>query len=369
MNVEIYYTIPSVWMALASPGCLLHKARLALADMADQLWIVTRCDLSAGTQTFQSVGSLVGEDAFNAGQKLLLLVMLPVFRPYLLWPAAVAALLLLPVVLFLRRLQQLKKEASEIRKEQAYLVCDLERTISELECAREESYQQQQFMKRLAMVLSHDLQSPFRFLISNTEILHERLRLRDYKDSEALSLELKQSGEKTLQFLNDFTIWMKSISNSYKVRPERVSLPLLFEDLATFFGGQLHYKKNTLQYSVQGFTEIVTDRELLRIVLRNIIDNANKHCSEGTIVLDAGVVQGAGVITVCDNGNGIPEPVLAKVKEAILNHDQGMVNASPEGRQGYKFIAHFAYLLQMELTVDSKPGNGTCVRLGGLAID
>lgn len=56
--------------------------------------------------------------------------------------------------------------------------------------------------------------------------------------------------------------------------------------------------------------------ELLRILLRNLIDNAVRHTPPGTSVrIDIGHEQGAGYLSVSDDGPGIPEQERARVSE------------------------------------------------------
>lgn len=56
--------------------------------------------------------------------------------------------------------------------------------------------------------------------------------------------------------------------------------------------------------------------ELLRILLRNLIDNAVRHTPSGTSVrIDTGYEHGAACLSVSDNGPGIPEPERARVSE------------------------------------------------------
>lgn len=56
--------------------------------------------------------------------------------------------------------------------------------------------------------------------------------------------------------------------------------------------------------------------ELLRILLRNLLDNAVRHTPSGTSVrIDIGHEQGAGYLSVSDDGPGIPEQDRARVSE------------------------------------------------------
>jgi two-component system sensor histidine kinase QseC len=58
------------------------------------------------------------------------------------------------------------------------------------------------------------------------------------------------------------------------------------------------------------------DAALLRILLRNLIDNAVRHTPEGTTVsVSIGVDRGHGYLSVSDNGPGIPSEEMPRIAE------------------------------------------------------
>ena len=58
------------------------------------------------------------------------------------------------------------------------------------------------------------------------------------------------------------------------------------------------------------------DAALLRILLRNLIDNAVRHTPAGTAVrVSIGLAQGQGFLAVSDNGHGIPSEDMDRVAE------------------------------------------------------
>lgn len=71
-----------------------------------------------------------------------------------------------------------------------------------------------------------------------------------------------------------------------------------------------------LELAEGGEVAVRGNPELLRILLRNLIDNAVRHTPSGTSVrIDIGHEQGAGYLSVSDDGPGIPEQEREKVSE------------------------------------------------------
>lgn len=279
---------------------------------------------------------------------------------------AIVSISVIAILFLLKKMQSLKKENMLIADEQQQLIKELDQTMTALEDYKEVTVQQQGSMKRIAMVLSHDLQSPFRFLVSSSETLYQSITEKEEDNAAILSLEIRNSGEKMLNFLTDFTIWIKSISEGYQLKQEKVNPADMFSKIACFFSEQLKRKRNALSYEVIEDITIITDKELLKIILRNIVDNANKYNTDCIIKLEARQEAGFGTIVITDNGRGIAAPVLERIKD-VLRHEIVCVTDTDD-KQGYKFIAHFSGLLNIETNIYSEPGKGTCIRLENLNI-
>jgi signal transduction histidine kinase len=270
------------------------------------------------------------------------------------------------VIFLVRRMQSLQKEKNLIAAEQQLLIKELDQTVTALEDYKEAAFQQQDSMKRIAMVLSHDLQSPFRFLVSSTESLYQSIAKKDEGNAAILSLEIKKASEQMHLFLTDFTIWIKSISEGYQLKLEKVNLSDLFKKIDCFFSEQLNRKRNMLSYEIHADVSVITDKELLKIIVRNIVDNANKHNSECIIKLEVRMKEGNGMITISDNGKGMSAFVLEKINHTIHYNTESITQT--DDKQGYKFIAHFTRLLNIKTTIYSDPAKGTCIQLEGLKI-
>jgi signal transduction histidine kinase len=304
----------------------------------------------------------------NNKGKTFLIESAEVSSPYFVLLLVIAGMSILSVFFFVKRINKLKKETDIVVREQKLLIDNLEKTIVALENSKEEAFLQQSSMKRIAMVLSHDLQSPFRFLVASTETLYHSIVNNNYGDARRISIEIKRSGEQMLRFLMDFTIWIKSISKSYNLRTAVVDVHDLFEEMESFFSEQLRCCDNILTYKSDEPVMIAIDKDLLKIVIRNIIDNANKNCTNGTIRMEIKREGKHCTITIEDNGKGMTTVVLNKIKDIIRQEGLYAADSNTGDKQGYRFIAHFARLLHIEIDIESQPQRGTKIQLNKLTI-
>lgn len=99
------------------------------------------------------------------------------------------------------------------------------------------------------------------------------------------------------------------------------------------------------------------DKDLLTQLFANLIENAIRHCPQGTVIaLDARVESGALQVTVADNGPGVPQAERDKVFQRLYRLDKS------RGTQGYglglSLVRAVADLHEASITLgDAQPGS------------
>ena len=107
-----------------------------------------------------------------------------------------------------------------------------------------------------------------------------------------------------------------------------------------------------------------TDKNLLGIVLHNLISNAIKHTRSGTIVVSAEQERGYYKISVIDNGQGMNPETLLRVNDPSPGHMlSNLSNDNELGGTGlgYILIQEVLELLQGSFRVYSEEIKGTIV--------
>jgi signal transduction histidine kinase len=109
---------------------------------------------------------------------------------------------------------------------------------------------------------------------------------------------------------------------------------------------------------------VTSDGELIRLILQNLIGNAVKYSTRGTVRVHAKQEEdgraGLWTVSVSDEGPGIATEHLNNIFEAFR---RGAIHGQSGVGLGLAIAARAAKLLNAELTVESKVGTGSTFRL------
>jgi signal transduction histidine kinase len=107
-----------------------------------------------------------------------------------------------------------------------------------------------------------------------------------------------------------------------KSRP--VAIRRLFSDLAASFAAVLERKRAEIRCDVEGVESCVADREKMKQVLMNLVDNSLTFCDEGCVVELMARRKGREIeISVSGNGWGTSEEDLPHLTEMFYRGKQG----------------------------------------------
>ena len=202
--------------------------------------------------------------------------------------------------------------------------------------------------------LSHDVRNNLNAVTLTLQVLVMQLKddpkLRDHAD------ELASAQRSIFQT----TEGMDRLLQAERLRRKQVALKLspvkmrqLVDEIAHPIGPKTHVR---IENNIAERVTAHSDRELVTLVLQNLLGNAVKYSSRGTIRIDANEVKLGWRITVSDEGPGIAPEQLRTLFDAF---SRGTTHGQSGLGLGLTIAAHAARQLGSELTVQSKLGEGS----------
>lgn len=166
---------------------------------------------------------------------------------------------------------------------------------------------------KLFSIVAHDLRGPLNSLKGLLDFLKDE-RLSEGEICSMLN-ELRHNVNYSSELVSNLLFWAGSQLNGAVVNPVVLPLqPLITEVLALY--SQRAQEKNVLLIQASGPSLCgYADKDMIQVVIRNLISNAIKFCRSGDSVNIGVGLLGDGIeVCVVDTGIGIQEGVLEKIR-------------------------------------------------------
>jgi hypothetical protein len=211
--------------------------------------------------------------------------------------------------------------------------------------------------------MSHEIRTPMNGILGFAEILKEP-NLTGEQQQECISI-IEKSGERMLSIINDIIDISRIESGAMKVDIKTANINEQVMELYTFFKPETDKKglRMLIQNSLHSAEAmIITDHEKLYAILVNLIKNAIKYTSKGTIEFGYVVKNGLPAVLefyVKDSGIGIPADRQNAIFERFIQADISDQQAYQGAGLGLSISKAYVEMLKGSIWVDSEPGKGT----------
>ena len=210
--------------------------------------------------------------------------------------------------------------------------------------------------ERLLSVIMHDMRSPMFSQALLIDHLHKNFKKFSETELSDLFFLLKDSTNKICQFSTDFLIWYDSQRKGFSIKQENIKLADFIKEHTVLYENIALRKGLTFDRDIPSGLALISDRNILAIVLRNLVDNAVKYTSSGGIGIAADSKDGYIEIIVKDTGQGM---TASKITEILATNENYTNTTGPTF--GYRFIMELARKLNGEVNMESAPAKGTTV--------
>jgi PAS domain S-box-containing protein len=182
-------------------------------------------------------------------------------------------------------------------------------------------------------IISHDLRGPFQGFLGATDYLVTEIDSLSKVEIKELGGALNQSLQKQLDLLNTLLDWSRLQTGDFLMKSEPILLKDIIHDVMQSFELLTLQKKIELINSVDDNISVLADKNMLSLVIRNLISNAIKFTKENGFVRASAAGDNKFVeITIEDNGIGIAQNNIDKLFRMDLYYStDGTLNESGTG--------------------------------------
>lgn len=227
---------------------------------------------------------------------------------------------------------------------------------------REQAEQKNRGKQELLHVLSHELKTPLTVITSFTQALKgEALGSVNAEQSTALGKILQQS-DTLLGIMNAILETASIETSAAEVRREDVALSALLADLKSNYRRNGDKDEPLLVWDYSPTLPIMTtDAAKLKIILRNLINNALKFTAKGEVRVTAQhhPEHNRVVILIKDTGIGIDKAQSRLIFEKFWQADAAKIKDHGGMGLGLYIVKEFSKLLGGTVSVESELGQGS----------
>jgi signal transduction histidine kinase len=219
-----------------------------------------------------------------------------------------------------------------------------------------------EFKNKIFSIIAHDLKSPVASLVQNSVLLD--FDLEEEKRAQ-LFTSFRELSSAALNLIDNLLYWGRSQGDQVNLDPGSMDIKPVIEEVFDLYKAMAAQKSITLSADYKGDTTVFADKELIRIILRNLVSNAIKFTNPGGHVRihvsgDPENVHHL-LIKVEDDGVGMPKNRLDN-----LFGTKEMISTAGTAREkgtglGLRLCHELVKMHNGELRIESTKGHGTTI--------
>lgn len=243
---------------------------------------------------------------------------------------------------------------------------ELKRQERELIAAREKAELANKSKTEFLANMSHELRTPLNAVIGFAEVIEGQL-LGEIGNPKyrAYANDIRESGQHLLSLINDILDHAKIEAGRRELHEEWLRLADLIHGTVRLVRERAHDRGIVLDVQpADGLPRVFADQRGIKQILLNLLTNAIKFTPENGRVAVRAEVDADGLwLEVADTGIGIAEADIEKAMAPFGQADNWLTREHEGTGLGLALCKQLAELHGGTLTLDSAPGEGTCVRV------
>lgn len=241
------------------------------------------------------------------------------------------------------------------------LTCQLNKMTIRLQNIKAESSRMEEERDRLFAEISHELRTPLTAVQGFVEAIRDGMAQDEALQKRYLDTIYTQTVHIT-RLVDDMLSLSRLESGNITVEKLPVDLTVLAQGVVMSMEGLANSKNTSLLFEKKTENAIIIgDVDRMEQIIRNLLKNAVRATENGTITVGVEVRQGEALLTIADNGIGIPPDDLPHIWDRFFRvKNQRDSNMKEQGSGlGLVIVKKLVQLHNGKIDVASQLGNGT----------
>ena len=209
--------------------------------------------------------------------------------------------------------------------------------------------------------VSHELRTPLAQIRWFAELLHlGKLRTEEERGRSAGIID--QEARRLTYLVENVLNFSRSEKGTNRISPSPADLDHEIQDVIELFAPLARARKMTLATALDAHAVVMLDRDALRQILLNLLDNAAKYGPQGqTIIVGSEIAGDVARIWVEDQGPGIPHEDRRRVWDPYVRLNRSAESATGGSGIGLSVVRELVALHGGRTRAEGSPGGGARV--------
>ncbi len=238
---------------------------------------------------------------------------------------------------------------------------DLQTAMQELQLKNQELIKLVQNRDKFFSIIAHDLRSPFSGVIGLLELVAMRSEKYTKEDLVRYIQMVYESVLGLYGLLDNLLKWSKIQRDIFEAKLEHLSLSAIIQENILVVNPKAIQKEIKISYTADDSLSVFSDKDVLSIVIRNLLSNAMKFSLRGgEVSVSARRCDTAETeVAVADNGVGMPAEVFVKLFD--ISEKISSVGTEEEPSSGLGLILCKEYIEKIggKIWAESEFGKGS----------
>ncbi len=228
------------------------------------------------------------------------------------------------------------------------------------EAAEAENEEKSEFLS----TMSHELRTPLQVLLGYADLLLNGAYGALSEQQMQVIRKIDRNAHSLLDLITKVLDFNRLEAGRMPVQMTGVDVAELIKSVEEETQGWREFSEVEFLLNVEkGLPRITTDGQKLKVVIKNLLGNALKFTTRGSITVAAFLHHDSVMISVSDTGIGIPVERQALIFEAFQKGGGEKVERSDGFGLGLHIASRFLNLLGGTITVESQVGKGSTFRI------
>lgn len=257
--------------------------------------------------------------------------------------------------------QDLERKVDERTKVLKEALMELERSKEQLSEALDAQRELNEMKSRFVTMASHEFRTPLSTILSSTSLVGKYGEGENAEKIQKHVQRIKSAVTNMTLILNDFLSAEKLEEGKVLLRKEELDVKALANEVINEITGILKPNQN-VNFTHEGETVAVLDKQMLRNILLNLLSNAIKFSPEGrSIEMFITIDKGDFELTVSDKGIGIPAEEQEHLFERFFRA-KNVTNVQGTGL-GLNIVAKYLETMSGKISFTSELNVGTSFKV------